>query len=485
MFLVSGAEVDDILRLDATDQITALKSGAISAADLLEMSIARGDEVAGRLNAVVARDLDGARSSARAIDAARARGEDTGLLAGLPMAVKDSFDVAGLPASSGLEVYTGRTCEDAVVVARSRAAGGVIWGKTNLPVLAGDWQSYNRLYGTTNNPWDVSRTCGGSSGGSAAILASQAVALEIGSDIGGSLRIPAGFCGVFAHKPTFGLVAKKGQVPPAPGTFAESDLSVVGPMARSARDLTLLLHIMSAGETPATVSTPRPADLRIGLWLDDPAMFVDTPVRDAILVYAERARAAGFKVEPVRPVDGDELLETYNMLLMAQMGAGFSEAKREEMMGRRAWALAERAAGAGPLSQAARVLGITASHHDFLIANEARWRLDAQVEAAFERFDVILSPVSPVDPFPHDHSRYDDRVLAVAGGGTVPYETVKTWSALAIACGQPATSIPAGFSSASLPVGVQLIGPRGRDIVPLAAAQALEASLGGFVPPPI
>jgi amidase len=191
------------------------------------------------------------------------------------MTVKDTFDVVGMPASSGLEALRRRVAEDADVVRHVRDAGAVIWGKTNVPVMAGDWQTFNGLYGTSNNPWDVARTTGGSSGGAAAALAAGVTTLEIGSDIGGSLRVPANFCGVFSHKPTWGLVSQHGHVPPSPGSWSERDLNVVGPMARSARDLRLLLSVIENGTLAPKAP---PADLkttRIGLWLDESSFPLD------------------------------------------------------------------------------------------------------------------------------------------------------------------------------------------------------------------
>src|SRR5512146_619576 len=248
----------DIIDLDATGQIAALAAKRISAVELLKAELARHGQLHGAVNAVVMADPDRAMERAKAIDDLRAKGEALGPLAGLPMTVKDTFDVVGMPASSGLEALRRRQAEDATVVEHARAAGAVIWGKTNTPVMAGDWQTFNALYGTTNNPWDVGRTTGGSSGGSAAALAADVTALEIGSDIGGSLRTPASFCGVYSHKPTWGLVDQHGHVPPKPGSWVERDLNVVGPMARSARDLRLLLSILTAG---ATAPKGAPAEL--------------------------------------------------------------------------------------------------------------------------------------------------------------------------------------------------------------------------------
>ena len=237
--------MSDLLARDATAQLSALKAKEISAVELLKLSLARHEQTHSRLNAVVAADLERALDTAKAMDDLRAKGANLGPLCGLPMTIKDTLDVAGMAASSGVESLRRRKAEDAAAIAQVRQAGAVIWGKTNVPVMAADWQSFNGLYGVTNNPWDVTRTPGGSSGGAAAALAAGVTPLEMGSDIGGSLRVPASFCGVFSHKPTWGLVSQRGHVPPTPGTHAERDLNVVGPMARSARDLRLLLSVMT------------------------------------------------------------------------------------------------------------------------------------------------------------------------------------------------------------------------------------------------
>ncbi|HLY77895.1 MAG TPA: amidase family protein, partial [Caulobacteraceae bacterium] len=263
--------MDALLALDATGQLAALNAGRVSAAELLEATLRRHEAANGPVNAVVATDVERARERAKAIDEHRAKGDPLGPLAGLPMTIKDTFDVEGLPATSGLEAFRRGRRPDAVVVSHARHAGAVIWGKTNTPVMAGDFQTYNALYGTTNNPWDLARTSGGSSGGAAAALASRITALEIGSDIGGSLRTPASFCGVYSHKPTWGVVSQIGHVPPAPGALSERDLNVVGPMARSARDLRLLLSVLEGGALAArTHAPPELASLRVGLWLNQP-----------------------------------------------------------------------------------------------------------------------------------------------------------------------------------------------------------------------
>ena len=229
------------------EQVTDLANGRVSAVELLDQAIARIDRLDTQINAVVVRDFDRARSAAIAADQALARGERRPLL-GLPMTVKESYNVVGLPTTWGFPAYRDfRPAEDAVVVERLKAAGAVIIGKTNVPVALADWQSTNPIYGTTNNPYAIDRTPGGSSGGSAAALAAGYVALEAGSDIGGSLRTPAHYCGVFAHKPTYGIVPTRGQsFPGLPALPSAGDgLSVVGPMARSADDIALALDVIA------------------------------------------------------------------------------------------------------------------------------------------------------------------------------------------------------------------------------------------------
>ncbi|MEV6935803.1 amidase family protein, partial [Streptomyces sp. NPDC051132] len=247
-------------------------------------------------------------TAARDADQARARGEDRPLL-GVPVTVKESYDVTGLPTTWGIPQHRDHLpAEDAVQVSRLKAAGAVVLGKTNVPVGLQDIQSFNDLYGTTNNPWDHRRTPGGSSGGSAAALASGFGALSIGSDIAGSLRTPAHFCGVYAHKPTHGLASTRGMVPPGiPALPADPDLAVVGPMARSARDLALLLDVM-AGPDPLTLGvahdvTLPPArherlrDFRVLVLDEHPLIATAAAVRAGVDRVAGALAACGARVE--------------------------------------------------------------------------------------------------------------------------------------------------------------------------------------------
>jgi amidase len=476
--------MSDLLKLDATDQLSALAARRVSALELLEASLSRQQQVHGQLNAVVATSLERALEHARAIDERRVKGEPMGPLTGLPMTIKDTLDVVGMPASSGLEGLRRRVAEDADVVRNVRDAGAVIWGKTNVPVMAGDWQSFNGLYGTTSNPWDVTRTPGGSSGGAAAALAAGITALEVGSDIGGSLRVPASFCGVFSHKPTWGLVSQHGHVPPSPGSWSERDLNVVGPMARSARDLRLLLSVIENG--PLGAKAP-PADLkaaRIGLWLDEPEFPLDPQVRATIEGFAAELQAAGAEVAPIKtPVHAPTLMAAYQTLLGAVIGEDMPPAMIRGMERMRGWAKWSMNRGAGHLSNAALTLAYTATHREWLAADAVRNRLRREVLGAFDSYDVILAPISPVVAFPHNHRPFGKRTLATSDGRTIPYSAMLNWIALATALHLPATAVPAGLAASGLPVGVQLIGPPGGDARTLAIAQAIDENVRGFAAP--
>src|SRR5436190_6818200 len=289
----------DVLDQTAGEIVQALAAGQVGALELTEAAIARIETRDQALNAVVVRDFDRAREAARAADAALARGE-RGPLLGLPMTVKESNNVAGLATTWGSPAFGGWTAEiDAVAVQRLKAAGAIILGKTNVPPFLSDWQSTNPVYGRTRNPWDPSRSPGGSSGGSAAALASGMTPLEVGSDIGGSIRVPAAFCGVYGHKPSYGLVPLRGHSPPGldGGPVA---LAVVGPMARSPADLQLGLDVLAGPEPEEAVGyrleLPAPrhtqlADYRVFVIDSHPAVETDEEVRAALNGVASRLEA--------------------------------------------------------------------------------------------------------------------------------------------------------------------------------------------------
>jgi amidase len=476
--------MDDILKRDATDQLAALNARRVSAVELLKGELARYEQTHGAINAVVAVSLERALERAAAIDDLRARGEPMGLLAGLPMTVKDTLDVVGLPASSGLKHLKARQAEDAAAVRLAKHAGAVIWGKTNTPVMAGDWQTFNALYGTTNNPWDLDRTTGGSSGGAAAALAAGVTALEIGSDIGGSLRVPASFCGVYSHKPTWGLVDQHGHVPPSPGSWSERDLNVIGPMARSARDLRLLMSVLGGGLIAPKAPPAELKEARIALWLDEPSFPLDPEVRAALESFAAELSAAGAEVTPIAsPVHMPTLVGAYQVLLGGVLGEDMPASTIRAMERLRPLARWRMSRGAGPTSSAAMTLAYTATHREWMAADAVRARLRHEIGEVFGRFDAILAPIAPVAAFPHDHRPFGRRQLTASDGEVMPYASMLNWISLATALHLPATAVPAGATASGLPVGAQLIGPLHGDARTLALAQAIEENVRGFVAP--
>jgi amidase len=468
----------------ARQMIADLAARRVSARELLDAHVARREQLHARINAVIATDIEHAIEDAERIDAARARGEPLGRLAGIPMTIKDGYDVANMPAASGNPAFArrSRNCADAALVSRARAAGAVVWGKTNVPFMLSDFQSYNAIHGTTNNPYDTARVPGGSSGGAAAALATGMTPLEIGSDIGGSLRHPANFCGVVSLKPTWGALPMRGHIPPPPGIDAEVDLGVGGPMARNVADLELLWSVLSeSGGPPAG----RVAGARIAIWDEEPILPLAREVKDAVARAGNALAAAGAHVERIKsPVDFDALMTNYMWLLASIIGAGFPEALLREMEASREADLKAVASGAHPWSQELYRLGVTARPDEIARAQRARDALKAAMAAFFGRFDAIVMPVAPVTAFRHDHSEPFNARLIEVDGVPAPYVTMLGWIALATALHLPALAVQAGRTPSGMPVGVQIVGPLHGEARLFDLAQAVESGLGGFAPPP-
>ncbi|MDN5860795.1 MAG: amidase, partial [Pseudonocardia sp.] len=436
------------------------------------------------LAAVVATDADSATAAAARIDDARVGGTEAGPLAGLPMTIKDGFDVAGLPAVCGNPALVGRDPDvaDADVVATVRAAGAVPWAKTNVPLMLGDLQTFNDVYGTTGNPFDPERTPGGSSGGAAAALATGITSIEIGSDIGGSLRVPAGFCGVHALKPTWDRLSLRGHVPPLPGTVPDpgDDLGVAGPMARTAGDLRLLWKVLTGAPT---VSTPA-SGLRVALWLDEPALPLSAEVRAVLERAADALRGQGAAIEVAAPpVAAGELVETYFALLFPVIAAGLPAAVMDRLQELRPDAVAAVAAGASRYREQASVAFFTADRDAVAAARERRSRMKQAVGAWFERYDAVLAPITAVPAIPHDQEGALAARSIDLDGTSVPYLHLFDWIALATALHLPALAAPAGRTASGLPVGAQLIGPWDREGRLLDLADALERAVGALPGP--
>jgi amidase len=477
----------DIAFKTASELARLIRTREIGSLELTERYIERIERLDGEINAVVVRDFDGARAAARTADARLAAGEPVGPLHGVPMTIKESYNVAGLPTTWGIPLFKDNVAtHDAEVVTRLRRAGALFLGKTNVPFSLGDFQSYNDLYGVTRNPWDLERTPGGSSGGSAAALAAGLAGLECGSDIGGSIRNPAHCCGVYGHKPTWGVVPPQGHA--LPGMDAAADLVVCGPLARSADDLALAMDVI-AGPQPLDapgwqLRLPAPKtslrQYRIAVWPTDAYAPVDSEVADRVARVGETLARLGARVsDTARPAfDVEASCVTYLSLLNAIVGAGFSEQERARLRQR-----ADAADPADRSHETVTVRGCVLSHRDWLIHNNARERLRRAWRAFFDDWDVLLCPQSATTAFPHDHGPLGSRTLPV-NGQQQPYFRQLFWAGLITAPFLPSTVFPTGPSRAGLPIGVQAVAAEYHDRSTMEIARMLASELGGFQPPP-
>jgi amidase len=484
-----------LLMKPATELLRLLRERKLGALELLNLQLSHIDRLNPTLNAVVALDIETARQGARAADNAPAG--KRGPLHGLPITIKDAFEVIGMPATCGFPHLANHVPpRDAEAVARLRAAGAVPFGKTNVPIAAADHQSYNPVYGTTNNPWDGKRTPGGSSGGAAAAVAAGFSPLELGSDIGGSIRCPSHFCGVFGHKSSYNLVPIRGHIPPAPGALSIPALGVAGPIARSAADLELALDILAAPAsddlTAWSVRIPpsrheRLADFRVALWADQKAYSVDRRCIDAMRAYADDLRKAGVRVdEHARPeIDVAMSDDIYVAMLFSTVSYGMSE----EILAQTERVARELDAGARSYpTRIAKAMRLT--HHEFLALEEQQQQLRRAWARFFESYDVILCPIMPTVAFPHDQSGTGPGHIAqysrtaTVDGKPVPYLNGLQWPGLVTVAHLPATAIPTGRRIDGMPMGLQAAGPYLEDRTPIRFAQLAEQALGGFVPPP-
>ncbi len=487
----TGTAPSDLAFRNAAELVKALAAKQISSVELTDLAIARIEALDKPINAVVVRDFERAREAAKDADKALAHGETRPLL-GLPMTVKEAFNVNGLPTTWGNPHFKGWTPDfDSLAIIRLKAAGAVILGKTNVPFMLEDWQSYNEIYGTTNNPWDLARTPGGSSGGAAASLAAGFAALELGTDIGGSLRCPAHFCGVFAHKPTLDLIPMHGAGPPhVPNIPIRSSLAVAGPMARSAADLALELDVLAGPDETAegiayklALRPARHQDLksfRVLILDTHPLCPTAASVQTAIDNLATRLGALGVSIARSSPLLPDlaNLTRQHVEMIAAGRGADLPT----DVYQRIGDAAKELPADADWLVTA-RLHGVGISHRDWILANRRLGRPRQQTRELFKSFDVILCPPMPTPAFPHDHANARSRHLDV-DGSPVPYGHQIAWASMATVLGLPATVAPIGHSKEGLPIGVQIIGPYLEDRTTIAFAGLIEREFGGFVPPP-
>ena len=469
----------------------SLQKKEVSALELTDQFIARIETLDRDINAVPVRDFARAREAAKAADAALARGERLPLL-GVPVTVKESYRIAGLPTTWGIPAFKDFVAEeDALAVTRLKGAGAVILGTTNVPLGLGDWQSYNDIYGTTNNPWDKTRTPGGSSGGSSAALAAGFGPLSLGSDIGGSLRVPAHFCGVCAHKPTHGLVASRGQLPPGlPALPGAVDLAVIGPMACCVDDLVLALDVIAGPDEAADgrayrLSLPparheKLSDYRVLFIAEHPLLPTSAAVGASLDRLSKRLTAAGAEVKRETPLLPDLAgsARLYVKLLNAILSGRLPDDQYKKIQ-----TAVEKIPAADQSLAAELARGALLSHREWLRADFERQGLKQRWRALFRDFDVVICPPAATPAFPHDHSPDQDSRKITVDGKEYPYLHQLVWADPATTCGLPATVIPIGVTE-GLPSGAQIIGPEFEDRTPLAFARLIEREFGAFAPPP-
>lgn len=482
--------MDSQLAFTSAKKLAAkIRRRSIGCLELLDFYLDRVRRHNPRLNAIVVADIEAARRRAKAADRLSRSSGAQGPLHGVPMTIKESFDVIGFPTSWGLPQFKDNyPVRNALAVEQLTSAGAILFGKTNVPVMLADWQTFNPLYGTTNNPWDLERTPGGSSGGAASALASGMTALEIGSDIGASIRNPAHYCGVYGHKPTFGVCAADGQN--LPGVLSHKDIAVIGPMARHAEDLALALDII-AGPNAVDgrawrIRLPRAGksnlrDYRVGVLLSAKTAEVDAEVQGTIQCLVERLARKGVKVtDQVPAINLDQAHRVFIQLLRSATSTSLND---EEFA--QAAAASRKASLQNDDYAQWMVRGQSLSHREWQAWHERRLQLAAAWESYFEHFDFLLCPAAATTAFRHNHvgERWE-RMISV-NGKPQPSTTQMFWAGLSGMAYLPSTIAPIGLGmSSGLPVGVQIVGPQYSDHSCIAFAELIGREWGGFSPPP-
>jgi amidase len=452
----------------AVELAAAIRAREISSRELLELYLDRVERLNPPVNAVVTLDADRARTAADAADAALARGDDVGPLHGLPVTIKDAIETEGIRSTGGaVELTDHQPLSDAPAVARLKDAGAIVFGKTNAPRWSGDIETFNEIFGGSNNPWNVAHITGGSSGGSAAAVAAGFTSFELGTDIGGSVRIPSHCCGVFGLKPSFGVVPQRGYLDHVGGGTTDADVNVFGPIARSADDLDVLIDVLAAPPpelAPAwRIELPRSDvqtldQLRIGVWFDAPECPLDAEYRTMLGATTDALSDAGAKVDEGHPpVDFGAQVGLFFRLV----GAAASVSAPDEV--------AEVSAG---------------SHRAWLRAEEERTALRGVWAEWFEQYDLLLCPVLAVPPFPHNREgNIMDRTIEVNGESRSIVGAI-SWPGLIGVLGLPSAVAPIGRTAAGLPVGMQLVSPYLHDHRSVRAAKLVGEVTGGYQVPP-
>ncbi len=479
----------NILFKSALAQGRMLRARKISARELLDESLKQYEKHHPNINAVIALDVDRARKAAAAADRRLKKNETLSSFDGVPMTAKESFDWVGLPSTWGDPVLKNNIPkQDAVALQRMLSAGAVAYGKTNVPLALSDWQSFNEIYGTTNNPWDVTRAPGGSSGGSAAALATGMSALEIGSDIGASIRNPAHYCGVYGHKPTYGVVPYKGHL--MPGSVSISDITVAGPLARSAKDLTAMMKILGGGEgtfargwklamPAATQKTFK--DFRVAIKLDSAVSEVDSPLKDLLVKLGKHVEKRVQKISwTAAPAFTDE--EAYANFITLLRATATKRMSDEAIAAEVEKSKFLRGDDTSYIAMMTRAFAL--SHGAWLRANERRHQMRLLWDQFFEDWDVLLCPAAATAAFPHDQKGERHERLITVNGKQVSTIDQRFWAGYSCNFYLPSTVAPMGLTAEGLPCGVQIITREFGDYTSLRFAEVLEREYYSFVAPP-
>jgi len=478
------------LAFASAKQLAALiRRKKIGCLELLDFYLRRIERYNPKINAIIFMDVEKARKRAKKADQTLAKGKIWGPLHGVPMTLKDSYDVIGMPTTWGVPQYRNHFPKaNAVAVDRLLKAGVVLLGKTNVPLYLADWQTFNEIYGTTNNPWDVTRIPGGSSGGSAAALAAGLTGIDAGSDIGASIRNPGHYCGIYGHKPTYGIASTRGHA--LPGLVASSDISVIGPLARSAEDLAVALNVMAGPDEIDSAGwhlrLPRSGkrrlrDFRLAAVYSDPEAEVDEEVQGRLRAVIDFLRKSRARVsETARPrIDSREANRNYIQLLRAATCGRMTP----ETFARNL----EEAKSLDPQDESYRAQAIRAQamfHKDWLAFNEARHKMRLAWAEFFRDYDLLLCPVAATAAFCHNQQGERWERMIQVNGQPQPSTTQMFWAGYSCNFYLPATVAPVGLTTGGLPVGIQIVGPQYGDYTCIAFARLLEREFQGFIPPP-
>jgi len=470
--------MSELTFLSAVSMAEQIRQKKLSPVELVEAHLARIEKLNPKLNAFVQLDVKGARREARAAEESVTRGEKLGPLHGIPISIKSSVEITGMKCEAGSKLRAGFVApKDAPLVSRLRKAGAIILGTTNTPELLMAWETDNLLYGRTNNPWDLSRTSGGSSGGEAAAIAAGCSAGGVGSDGGGSIRVPAHFSGICGLKPTPGRIPATGHFPTSVGPFAL--IGVVGPMARTVSDLKVLFEAMQGPDdgdpsaAPVPLRWPSRSDLkklRIGYFENDERTPVTAETRATVRAAAEALKRAGFKVEPFRP----EGLEQARQLWWQFFGIAGGMLLRPMTKGREA--------ELSPiLKQYLSWVAAEPSHTGQTLLDTWIMRdvLRMQVFSQMREYPVLLCPVASIPAFRHGERSWE------IDGKTVQYLDAWSYTEWFNLLGTPAVAVPFGRSNEGLPIGVQIVARPWEEELVLAVAAELEGQRGAWQGPEI